>query len=69
MTMNRFRLADLNHLEISPTSPATLRQKIGELLVNSVSAAVRVEMVDRKTGEYRVRLQGVLDQEDLPVER
>jgi hypothetical protein len=67
--MNRFRLTDLTNLEISPTSPATLRQKIGELLVHSVSAAARVEMVDRKTGEYRVRLQGVLDQEDVPVER
>ncbi len=67
--MNRFRLADLTHLEVSPTSPATLRQKIGELLAHSVSAAARVELVDRKTGEYRVRLQGVLDQEDVPVER
>jgi len=67
--MSRFRLQDLPMLESSPTSPATLRSKIGELLVHSVSAAARVEMVDPETGEYRVRLQGLLDQEDLPFER
>ena len=67
--MNRFSLTDLTNLETSPTSPAALRRKIGDLLVHSVSAAARVEMVDRKTGEYRVRLQGVLDQEDEPLDR
>ena len=67
--MNRFRLQDLPSLEASPTSPATLRQKIGELIIHSVSAAARVELVDAKTGEYRVRLQGVLDKDEAPLER
>jgi hypothetical protein len=60
---------DLTTLEISPTSPATLRRKIGELIVHSVSAAARVEMVDRETGEYRVVLQGTLDQDDPAGDR
>ncbi|HYS06783.1 MAG TPA: hypothetical protein VEW47_16505 [Candidatus Dormibacteraeota bacterium] len=62
--MQRFRLSDLPTLEASPTSPATLRTKIGELIIHSVSAAAQVEMVDRESGEYRVVLQGMLDLED-----
>ncbi len=67
--MSRFRLQDLPALESSPTSPGTLRLKIGELLIHSVSAAARVEMVNKETGEYRVALQGILDQEDVKFER
>jgi hypothetical protein len=67
--MPRFRLQDLPSLETSPTSPATLRMKIGELLIHSVNAAARVEIVDKETGEYRVVLQGTLDQEELKFER
>lgn len=66
--MSRFRIQDLPALEVSPTSPGTLRRKIGDLLVHSVSAAARVEEVNRETGEYRVVLQGILDQEPGPVE-
>jgi len=62
--MPRFRLSDLPALEASPTSPATLRTKIGELIIHSVSAAAQVEMVDRESGEYRIVLQGTLDLED-----
>ena len=64
--MSRFRLQDFPNLEQSPTSPGTLQRKLGDLLVHSVSAAARVEMVDRETGEYRVVLQGTLDREDTP---
>ncbi|MFQ5876255.1 MAG: hypothetical protein ACE5JH_00970 [Acidobacteriota bacterium] len=67
--MARFGLKDLPGLESTPTSPGTLRAKIGELLVHSVNAAARVEMVDEQTGEYRVVLQGILDREDLRFER
>jgi hypothetical protein len=67
--MPRFRLQDLSILEVSPTSPGTLRQKLGELLVHSVNAAARVELVDRQTGEYRVVLQGILDQEETGPDR
>ncbi len=62
--MARLRIQDLPNLEISPTSPGTLRLKIGELIVHSISAAARVEMVNRETGEYRVALLGTLDQDD-----
>jgi hypothetical protein len=67
--MPRFRIHDLNVLEVSPTSPATLRDKLGALLVHSVAAQAQVEMVDRETGEYRVVLQGTLDLEDPGLDR
>jgi len=62
--MSRFRIQDLPTLEASPTSPAALRAKIGELIIHSVSAAAQVVMVNRENGEYRVVLQGTLDLED-----
>ena len=62
--MSRFRLQDISTLEASPTSPAALRAKIGELIIHSVNAAAQVEMVNRESGEYRVVLQGTLDLED-----
>lgn len=67
--MPRFRLQDLPTLESSPTSPATLGAKVGELIIHSVSAAAQVEMLDRETGEYRVVLQGTLDLDDTPPRR
>ena len=63
--MTRFRLSDFPTLESSPTSPAHLRSKIGELIIHSVSAAAQVEMIDRDSGEYRVVLEGTLDLEDV----
>jgi hypothetical protein len=62
--MSRFKLADLSSLEKSPTSPLTLRNKIGEMLFNSTQAVATVEVVNKETGEYRVVLQGTLDTEE-----
>ncbi len=62
--MERFKLSDLNSLEKSPTSPMTLRNKIGEMLFSSTQAVATVEVIDPATGEYRVILQGNLDVEE-----
>ncbi|PYQ09866.1 MAG: hypothetical protein DMH00_12310 [Acidobacteria bacterium] len=62
--MSRFKIADLSSLEKSPTSPLTLRNKIGEMLFNSTQAVATVEVVNKETGEYRVVLQGTLDTEE-----
>lgn len=66
--MSRFKLTDLSSLEKSPTSPLTLRNKIGEMLFNSTQAEATVEVVNRETGEYRVVLQGTLDTEESRFE-
>lgn len=62
--MRRFKLSDLPLLEKSPTSPIGLRNRIGEVLVNSTHAVAKVEVINEKTGEYRVVLQGTLDQDE-----
>ncbi len=62
--MARFKLSDLPLLEKSPTSPISLRNKIGEVLVNSTHAVAKVEVINEETGEYRLVLQGTLDQEE-----
>ncbi len=62
--MARFKLQDLPSIEKTPTSPATLKNKIGELLVSSISCTARVEGLNLETGEYRIVLQGSLDKEE-----
>jgi len=66
--VNRVRLEDFALLEKSPTSAATLRAKIGEVLTSSTSARARVESVDVRTGEYRIVLQGLIDLEETPFD-
>ena len=61
--MTRFRLDDFPLLETAPTSAAALRTKLGEMLISSTSARVRIEAVNPQTGEYRIVLQGTIDTE------
>jgi hypothetical protein len=67
--MPRFSVEDFPLLETSPTSAANLRNKLGEMLVSSTSARVRVESINPATGEYRIVLHGTLDLEKPPFER
>jgi hypothetical protein len=62
--MARFRIQDMRTIERSPTSPGTLRNKIGELLYSSVNCTAKVEAINMDTGEYRIVLQGSLDKEE-----
>lgn len=64
----KFHVTDLKSLENSPTSPASLRSKIGEMILNSTTARARVEAINPETGEYRVILQGTLDKEETKFE-
>ena len=61
--MARFRIDDLKSIEHSPTSPASLRSKIAEVILSSTNAKCRVDSINPETGEYRVVLQGTLDRE------
>lgn len=62
--MPRFRIHDLGTIERSPTSPTSLRNKISEMIMSSVTARAKVEVINPETGEYRIVLQGTLDKED-----
>ncbi len=61
--MGRFRMEDLKTIERAPTSPASLRAKLSEVILSSTNARARVEAINLDTGEYRVVLQGTLDRE------
>ena len=62
--MPRFRIHDLNTIERSPTSPASLRNKISEMIMSSVNARAKVEVINPETGEYRIVLQGTIDKDE-----
>ena len=62
--MPQFRIQDFPSLEKCPTSPASLRNKITNMLYYSTFMNAKVEMVNRETGEYRIVLQGTLEKED-----
>jgi hypothetical protein len=62
--MARFRIQDVPSVERTPTSPGSLRAKIGELLVSSVHCTAKVDALNPETGEYRIVLQGTLDKEE-----
>ncbi len=62
--MNRFRIYDLPQIEFSPTSPQHLRSKIGEMVANSTTVRAKVELMNNETGEYRIVLQGTLDNQE-----
>ena len=66
--MPRFHVHDLRSIEMTPTSPASLRSKVGEMILNSTIARAKVEALNPETGEYRVVLQGTLDREETKFE-
>jgi len=60
----RFRIHDIGSIERAPTSPASLRSKLSEMIMSSVNSRAKVELINPETGEYRIILQGTLDKED-----
>jgi hypothetical protein len=62
--MANFGVQDFPTIEKSPTSPAALRNKLRNMLVNSCYVNAKVEWVNWETGEYRIVLQGSLDKEE-----
>ncbi|MCI0567529.1 MAG: hypothetical protein L0Z52_04945 [Acidobacteria bacterium] len=68
MKMSKIHVHNLRSLENSPTSPARLRTKIGEVILHSAIARAKVEALNPETGEYRVVLQGTLDRDEFEFE-
>ncbi len=66
--MPRFRISDFEHIEKSPTSPASLRNKLTEMILCSTTARAKVDSINQETGEYRIVLQGTLDKEETKFE-
>lgn len=66
--MARFSMEDLRSIEVTPTSPAILRSKIGEVIMHSTVTRAKLDAFKPETGEYKVVLQGTLDREETKWE-
>ncbi len=66
--MPRFRIQDVHTIENTPSSPASLRSKIGEMIVSSMNCRAKIEALNPDTGEYRLVLQGTLDKDPIRFE-
>ena len=69
MDMPKIRVTDLNAIERVPTSPASLTHGVWEVLSHSVAVRAKVDSYNYDTGEYRIVLQGTLDQEATKFEK
>jgi len=49
--MPRFRIQDIQLLENVPTSPGSLRSKLGEMIVNSTVFRAKVDSLNPETWE------------------
>ena len=61
--MPRFQIDQLQSIEKSPTSPATLANKFQSLVLSSVNTRAKVEGINSETGHYRIVLEGTIDKE------
>jgi hypothetical protein len=64
--MTKYPVEHLRELERTPRSPLALSNDLWDVLSNSLSAKVTLEACNRDTGEYRVVLQGTLEQSPEP---
>jgi hypothetical protein len=63
--MAPFSVEDLYHVESAPGTLADLRSKVGEMIKSSAGCFLAVDSLDPETGEYRIVLQGTLEEELL----
>ena len=58
--MSRFRTTDLDYLEILPASSTALKERVQNILNQSISYSAAIASLDMKTGTYKIVLQGTL---------
>ena len=63
--MRKFRSNDIHSIEISPTSGAALRSKLSAVIDNSTLCRGKVETFNPETGQYRIVIQGSLENENI----
>ena len=59
--MPKFTYDDFHMFENSSTSPAGVKDGITNLMTSSMNPYARVELLNKRTGEYRIILQGTLN--------
>ena len=59
--MNKFEVRDLEIIRNIEIPQSTLKRQIGNLLQDSIDCNALVDTADLKTGEYRIILEGRLE--------
>lgn len=62
--MTKFDVRDLEVIKNARLSYSTLKRQLGNMVESSENCRAIVESLNRKTGEYRIVLQGTLDTRD-----
>lgn len=60
--VTNFNLRDLEIIRNANLSTSTLQRQINNMIESSDNCRAIVECLNRKTGEYRIVLQGTLDE-------
>jgi hypothetical protein len=63
--MAGFKIQELRNLEAPNTNPTTIKTKVSEMLQSSSTVRAKVESLNPESGEYRLVLQGTLQQQAL----
>ncbi|MFQ5627857.1 MAG: hypothetical protein ACE5I1_03785 [bacterium] len=63
--MQRFRTTDLDYLEILPASSNALKERVQNILNQSLSYSAAIASMDSQTGTYKIVLQGTLPEVSL----
>lgn len=59
--MAHFNMQDLHHLEDAPKSPGSLSASLSNMIHNSTACRAVVDSINAETGEYRIVLQGTIE--------
>ncbi len=62
--MIKFNIRDLEIIRNAKISSSTLKRQLGNVLESSGNCRAIVESLNRETGEYRIVLQGTLENRD-----
>lgn len=60
--MPNFKFQEIRNLESTSSNPTQLKSKVGEMILSSTNVHAKVESVNPETGEYRLVLQGTLNE-------
>ncbi|RMF66204.1 MAG: hypothetical protein D6743_06790 [Calditrichaeota bacterium] len=64
--MEKLNFTELEKLDVTKMSCASLKKHIQEMLTNSSQCQAILECINQDTGEYRIVLQGVLEKSPEP---
>lgn len=62
--MDKFKIDDLEMIKHADDSTVILKKQLASMLANSNGCRAIIESLNRKTGEYRIIVQGTLQKNE-----